>query len=623
MRILSLIRQISLLGLTLLMSMGWSSLLAQESETSSYIGLNISDGVRFYVIDESGNATLLYDLSADFAFYPQDEAEWVILAPEAIQVSPQGNRVGFVALHSNPGLAFEEASLFWFDVNQPGIHQVPLPGVFGIKWSPDSSQILLRNVGLGVDFSAISSSLRNPNYYIYSIPQDSLMQLPVPADELRYYTQWLDNQTLVYFRPNEDCIESCIRAVDAFLFDLMTQSTQRLTEIEHQLPSDVTSDVLQTYSICYAGDLTWSSIEQRLFYDVSCNDSSDQAHDYLYSTDLSGNNRLEADLPQLFPEDLYTFIQDIRVVEDTLYLVVKSETRPLAGGSQAIFQSWLVLRLDEGGLSIVSDTRFGGSASATLSGSAFSSDGSRVVLVGTDWTSAQLGYLEVVDLVISEPVIQMHLEDHVCNGEWLDTQHFLYNTFEFQCDVLTNNPTQTWILNMITGTQTEIIQSDAGQLVILPPTENLMELPEVPATPTSVPTDTPTFTPTLTPTDTDTPTATATPTATDTPTPTATFTPTLTPTPAPYQNLLLTSMCSPDPTSYRVWRVRNSNPYPVNFTWDVYGTAQTGSGTVPAANGSTPGETFFQTVTVAGANTTRIFVNGVLNNTKASTTRAC
>jgi len=153
------------------------------------------------------------------------------------------------------------------------------------------------------------------------------------------------------------------------------------------------------------------------------------------------------------------------------------------------------------------------------------------------------------------------------------------------------------------------------------PTFTFTFTPTATDTPTYTPTFTETFTPTFTPTDTDTPTATATPTATDTLTSTATFTPTLTA--APYQNLLLTSMCSPDPTSYRVWRVRNSNPYPVNFTWDMYGTAQRGSGTVPAANGSTPGEAFFQTVTVAGANTTRIFVNGVLNNTKASTTRAC
>ena len=89
------------------------------------------------------------------------------------------------------------------------------------------------------------------------------------------------------------------------------------------------------------------------------------------------------------------------------------------------------------------------------------------------------------------------------------------------------------------------------------------------------------------------------------------------------QKLKLTSMCSPNPPSYRVWRVRNSNPFPLNFTWDVYGTSQTGVGSVPAMSGSTPGEMTFQTTTVSGSNTVRIFVNGVLHDTKASTTAVC
>lgn len=89
------------------------------------------------------------------------------------------------------------------------------------------------------------------------------------------------------------------------------------------------------------------------------------------------------------------------------------------------------------------------------------------------------------------------------------------------------------------------------------------------------------------------------------------------------QKLQLTSMCSPNPTSYRVWRVRNYNPFTLNFTWDVYNTSQNGSGSVPALEGSTPGEVTFQTTTVSGSNTTRIFVNGVLQDTKASTTATC
>jgi len=40
--------------------------------------------------------------------------------------------------------------------------------------------------------------------------------------------------------------------------------------------------------------------------------------------------------------------------------------------------------------------------------------------------------------------------------------------------------------------------------------------------------------------------------------------------------LNLTSMCSDDPAATRRWRVRNYTASPVNYTWDVYGTAQNG-----------------------------------------------
>jgi hypothetical protein len=137
------------------------------------------------------------------------------------------------------------------------------------------------------------------------------------------------------------------------------------------------------------------------------------------------------------------------------------------------------------------------------------------------------------------------------------------------------------------------------------------------ATPTATFTETPSNTPTFTPTATFTKTPSNTPTLTLTPT--ATFTPTLTFTPTPALNKLqLTSMCSANPAQTRVWRVRNSNAVAVNFTWDVFGTTQIGSGTVPAN-----GEVFFETITVAGPNTTRIYVNGVLQDTKASGGAAC
>jgi hypothetical protein len=95
------------------------------------------------------------------------------------------------------------------------------------------------------------------------------------------------------------------------------------------------------------------------------------------------------------------------------------------------------------------------------------------------------------------------------------------------------------------------------------------------------------------------------------------------PDPPSYVKLRLTSMCSPDPASYRVWRVRNENPYPVAFTWDVYGAGQSGAGTAPAAVCGVPGQAYFNTNTVSGPNTTRLFVGGIQEDVKASNPAPC
>jgi hypothetical protein len=134
-----------------------------------------------------------------------------------------------------------------------------------------------------------------------------------------------------------------------------------------------------------------------------------------------------------------------------------------------------------------------------------------------------------------------------------------------------------------------------------------------------------------TPWATHTPTATFTPTHTNTPVPTATFTPTATatntatPSPTPtlvippsFAKLKLTSMCSADPALTRRWRVRNSNTFPLPFTWEIYGNGQAGSGVAVAG-----GDVFFESNTVNGANTLRLFVGGRIQEVKASGAARC
>jgi hypothetical protein len=89
------------------------------------------------------------------------------------------------------------------------------------------------------------------------------------------------------------------------------------------------------------------------------------------------------------------------------------------------------------------------------------------------------------------------------------------------------------------------------------------------------------------------------------------------PTP-PVQPIRLTGLCSPDPATLRVWRVRNANPFNVTFTWDIYESGQSGLGYAPANN-----DYRFSTDTVSGANTMRVFVGGVQQDVKASNPAQC
>lgn len=80
---------------------------------------------------------------------------------------------------------------------------------------------------------------------------------------------------------------------------------------------------------------------------------------------------------------------------------------------------------------------------------------------------------------------------------------------------------------------------------------------------------------------------------------------------------MLTSMCSSNPDSHRIWRVRNPNNEAISYHWDVYGTDQAGFGYASA------GDSFFSTNTIDGANTTRLFVDNVQQQVKAGNPASC
>ena len=92
--------------------------------------------------------------------------------------------------------------------------------------------------------------------------------------------------------------------------------------------------------------------------------------------------------------------------------------------------------------------------------------------------------------------------------------------------------------------------------------------------------------------------------------------------------LNLTSVCSADPDETRRWRVHNPNPFDVEVDWEVVGAGQSGTITAKAAGtgepkwpGNLDGDdyTFFETTTVGGANTTKIYWEDENEETQSKT----
>jgi TolB protein len=75
-------------------------------------------------------------------------------------------------------------------------------------------------------------------------------------------------------------------------------------------------------------------------------------------------------------------------------------------------------------------------------------------------------------------------------------------------------------------------------------------------------------------------------------------------------SLLLTYICGYPSDTELIWRVRNSHDFDVAYTWDVYGSSESGDGIAPANS-----DTFF--TTSLGDKTVRLFVYDQLVNTKA------
>ncbi len=377
--------------------------------------------------------------------------EWEITLPSQIVPSPDGKHVAFTAY----SFAQRETALFVFTQGQSDLIQVRLPGLASLRWLPDNDGILLYPPHIYTGRTEIEVS----DIYLYRLVSGSLVALTRTPEDREGGTTWLAVvQQVLYTGPESVCSKPCVSAYDFYLATLDGQSTA-LTNLGAQLPADVPGN---PYGFCWALHPVWSDANSRMYYVASSHyPGGDLPYQLLYSTDINGNNRLEANPPALFPDDEFIVIVGIHPTSDgQVYVVTASFNHDIPGGFADI---WRVLRITAPNeTEIVVDP---GMAVPNPVVTALSPDETRLAL-SSQWTN---GYLVIVDLASGQfTQLPTTLSKNICEMRWLDTRRILGVEYGGGCDNAYREPGEAHIFNVETGSS-EIIATGLDGIVWLLP----------------------------------------------------------------------------------------------------------------------------------------------------------
>jgi hypothetical protein len=199
---------------------------------------------------------------------------------------------------------------------------------------------------------------------------------------------------------------------------------------------------------------------------VNC--GGDLPLDLLYSVDLNGNNRLEANLPTIFSDDEFIAILEIHPLSNgSVYIATGSYNHTIPGDFPEI---WRVLRIsvpNQVELIVAPDQ-----AAPIPITTGFSPDETRLAL-SSQWPN---GYIVIVNLNSGQYTqLPTVIPDNICRIEWVDTEHILGTAYNDACDNLYRQPGATYVFDLQTGASDVV---DLG----LPGTSWFLPISQIPAT---------------------------------------------------------------------------------------------------------------------------------------------
>lgn len=453
-------RLFSVLLITILMLILQPVIEAQEHSEftnpliAGYLMRPSAGGIALQSVDQTGKVSSTTFSIPDVVLNDELDSTWDIGNPAFIALSPDLKAIAFTAVR-----LLDEMAVFVYDLERDTLVQYPLPPSTAQRlqpvWAPDGSRIFLASQNLIGKTTSYMLNLRTGQ--ISALETTYLIGL-----------HWLpDHNRLLHIGP-AGCAAPCSADNDLYLIDISELTHQPITKLH---PSELEIADRMTDAYIGFGVFTWNPHDERIYVRLGePGEGTARPLELIYSTGLTGDLRLEADIGTVYPASgLVTKVHDIfaNPLDKHIYTITHTE-----GPEADIDLRWSIMRLDNNGSMMpVYEKDFEYTDVNILIYSTVSPDGRYVAMAGSDPSRAENGQLVVVDLVTGHAILDLSSNLRpVCNVHFTSHTSIVYTQSETRClDWRAHQPSnQVIYVDLVTGIQTELITNPSGVTYFIP-----------------------------------------------------------------------------------------------------------------------------------------------------------
>ncbi len=395
-----------------------SNLSAQSASTHVEIVEATAQGINFYSTDTNGNLQIVGQLPSDFAVEGIEEGDWIIPSTDSFAVANNGEQIAFTAQNGN------DVALFIYTIGEPNLQTHLIPTLGLVKWSPDSSAIL------------IESGTQNSASSIYDIASNQLTIVP-NSEGFSGGFQWLPDGNKIIFVGIANLCDAPCSSTDIYVVNRNGQELRTLTNMGSSLSSYVCAPI-------------WNNYDKRVYYIVGCSGEGSFLTDNIYSVDLNGQVRLEENWLDLYPEN-FVQINGIHIAPNgSIYLAAMLTNQ--AGTETQWVAAQLISRQQT---EIIFAMSFDGYK--PLYKSKLSPQGTYLAFDGY-LPQAGGGDIVVLDVLNGQAVSGSNTIEHACDIKWLNNQNLLLTQVQGWCtpDRAVGNYEAINLANIVDGTISNI-----------------------------------------------------------------------------------------------------------------------------------------------------------------------